>query len=74
VALQARMRAWTLLETGIAGTACKGGVAVTVWVVVVVAACATRADRATLPSSTNPAAAMSHLPRAAVPREFIHKQ
>ena len=29
VALQPRMRAWTFLDTGVAGTACKGGVAVT---------------------------------------------
>ena len=34
VALQPRMRAWTLFDTGVAGTACRGGVAVTGWATV----------------------------------------
>jgi hypothetical protein len=34
LALQLRMRAWTLFDTGVAGTACRGGVAVTGWAIV----------------------------------------
>ncbi len=73
VALQPRMRCWRFFETGVAGTACRGGVAVTGWATVESARAICAASAMPAPR-TSSAPARIRLLKGAGRREYMHKQ